>query len=217
MIVNHKLKILFVHIHKTGGSSMRNALMNLEGSNFMGHHHTFVKELDSDKYHEYFKFAIVRNPWDRLVSWYYSILNLKGTNRFKEYFMSRCKNFQDFLNCTDIILESPKISKRVLSGNELLSNNPKMLYPKSISFNQIDYISNEKGLAVDYVGRFESINESWSHICSRIGIKISLPHDKKGSWSDGGITYKNFYKSNLEINKVKVMYARDIEEFGYEY
>jgi hypothetical protein len=217
MIVNHHHSFLFVHIHKTAGSSVRAALKTVPGSMPLGYPHTFIKEIDTSAYRSYFKFAIVRNPWARLVSWYYSILDLQGTNALKQYVTTHCSDFSGFLNCTAVILEQKPQHPRG-RHNELLTQNPELPYPKSISFNQLDYISDAAGnIAVDYIGRFESLEESWAHICRQVNISATLPHKKWGSWRAIENSYRAYYKSAADIEKVRQLYARDIAHFDYKY
>lgn len=66
MIV-HEHKLVFIHINRTGGVSIETAFEQP----VMDHTQPFkiMKEL-GDKWNEYYKFSIVRNPWDRMVSVY---------------------------------------------------------------------------------------------------------------------------------------------------
>ena len=64
--VNGK-KVIFIHINKTGGTSVIH-LLNLAKS------HLTVKEIikiiGQDEFDSAFKFAAVRNPWDKVLSHY---------------------------------------------------------------------------------------------------------------------------------------------------
>ena len=89
MIVSHKYKFIFFHNPKTGGSSisyglkdyidnknikkLKNIDQNKRG--WQGYLHTDMmhkkmSDFDYSKYDHYFKFAFVRNPYDRLVSFF---------------------------------------------------------------------------------------------------------------------------------------------------
>jgi len=62
---------IFVHVQKTGGNSVRTAL----GADiFDPYKHFFARELRDIHgeaiWESCFKFTFVRNPWDRLVSWW---------------------------------------------------------------------------------------------------------------------------------------------------
>src|SRR5690625_2614056 len=60
---------IFVHIPKTAGVSVAHSLFEIKTA-----YHVRVSKyqiiFSQDEYNQYFKFAFVRNPWDRLVSAY---------------------------------------------------------------------------------------------------------------------------------------------------
>jgi hypothetical protein len=100
--------ILFVHIQKTGGSSILRALGQEPHPRYK---HCFAAEFRSmctpEQWERTFKFAFVRNPWERLVSWW-SMINAyrdafqRGArlNRFFTYVLESSVTFEDFiLNC----------------------------------------------------------------------------------------------------------------------
>src|SRR5262249_4698073 len=92
-----------------------------------------IKEsLGSHIWRDYFKFAFVRNPFDRLVSWYHMIEQRDATDALWEYARSNSSDFETFIKqCTGVIYLSP-------------------YYRKSFAFNQIDYLTDENGnLLVD--------------------------------------------------------------------
>lgn len=79
MIISHKHRFIFYHIPKTGGTSLASVLrstdpalgMKKDGSMQANTHPTFDECYRLyEPYMDYFKFAIVRNPWSRLFSWY---------------------------------------------------------------------------------------------------------------------------------------------------
>ena len=69
MYIDHDKKLVFIHIARTGGSSIKTAL-NLHEKKYNEHYH-----LDSSyiprECKDYFKFAFVRNPFDRFISLYH--------------------------------------------------------------------------------------------------------------------------------------------------
>src|SRR3569833_2271927 len=123
MILSYSSGFLFVHIEKAAGSSIQQALLpvaNVAPNNRLrrrvallgplnrigglyralqfGEHATAdeVKRcLPTAAYNALFKFAFVRNPWDRLVSRYAHLLRSK--DRRQHEFISGLEIFVDFL------------------------------------------------------------------------------------------------------------------------
>lgn len=192
MLQNNEKKFVFIHIQKTAGSSIAKVLSKDGGTKIICPQHTFIKNCSYNK--DYFKFTIVRNPWDRLVSWY-NIIKLVGVrNNFYKYILNNSKNFSEFINLTDVILD----------GN----------VNKSISFNQLDYISDDNGkILVDYIGKFENLNEDIKIIGERIGyVNLTIPHLNKFKHKD----YRTYY-TDRDIELVQEMYKRDIDYFNYKF
>lgn len=68
-MINNEYKFIFMHITKTGGSSIEK-LFNYEG---IKHQRPIelINILGQTTWDSYFKFTFVRNPWDRTVSEYF--------------------------------------------------------------------------------------------------------------------------------------------------
>lgn len=81
MVWSHKEKLIFVHIPKTGGTTiehylnLRNCIQGycvIKNVAFQHFNWSDYKKLLGNKiYEKYFKFSIVRNPIDRCISEYY--------------------------------------------------------------------------------------------------------------------------------------------------
>ena len=192
---------IFVHIQRTGGNSVRTALGGSIGD---PRKHFTAQELrevyGGAAWKSSFKFSFVRNPWDRLLSWWSLIDNSRNfndrpPNGFFGYVLERTRSFEDFLlRCDDEIVDS--------DGR------------KSIFRNQIDYLADEDGeLIVDFVGRFEQLQEGFAEIASRLGRPLAkLP---QVNFSQHG-KYTEYYTPKMaEI--VAKRYARDISKFGYRF
>ena len=68
MLVSHERRLIFVHVHRTGGSSITNQLLCMGGWRRLQGQHDKLSEARG--LNDYRAFAFVRNPWERLVSWY---------------------------------------------------------------------------------------------------------------------------------------------------
>jgi len=90
---NHQIfnnKLLFLHIWKTGGSSIKTFFHGFEKSKTPSHQmcYQIIDEIGIENYKKFVTFTVVRNPYDRIVSLYF-------------YRKQLCKNidcsFEDFL------------------------------------------------------------------------------------------------------------------------
>jgi Sulfotransferase family len=226
MLVSHSHKLIFVHIQKTGGQTVSKVLKeNISDISRFRRKHEFamhaMEELEG--WNEYFKFAFVRNPWDRLVSWYSMISDadaaeahlipvgqtekrrLRRARRMKQrgdqlllwrYVVDNSSTFEEFIkNCTGEIEVKPRV-----------------FY--SFAYNQLEYISDTNdNLLVDYVGRFESFQKDLFEVSNRLGIELkSVPHDNRSPHRH----YSSYYTPETEMI-VRERFKRDIEYFGYEF
>jgi len=135
----------------------------------------------------YYKFAFIRNPFDWQVSHYYYILQDKNHPYHEE--VSACKNFKEYVTkiCTEKFIFRPNPLTRFLCDD----NNV---------------------LLVDYVGRFEQLNDDFIKICENIGINTKLPHKKKSEHSK----YIEYYDTELR-NVVEKHHNLDLLNFNYSF
>lgn len=193
MKYNVAYKCIFIHIPKTAGTSILHAL----GYNGGRHHCSFLyyKMSDYGKFNKYFKFSVVRNPFDRLVSSYIYLKN--GGNKKEDLFfvdLFRDKDFDfrsfvlDFID-TDIIHEVKVLTPQYL-----------YIYDFKMEIN------------IDYLARFESINSDFKNICNAIGLKSKKLDIINRSRSDN---FKKYYNDIDVVKKVAALYKRDFTLFDY--
>jgi hypothetical protein len=74
MLIAHELNLIFIHIPRTGGTTITNILTDRLGEKLIAlQQHSNVKTSEGERLKNYphlFKFGFVRNPWDRILSWY---------------------------------------------------------------------------------------------------------------------------------------------------
>jgi chondroitin 4-sulfotransferase 11 len=179
-------EFVFIHINKTGGSSVERALgLALE-------HKTAVEKRCElgPAWEAKFSFTIVRNPWDKVVSHYHYRVQKNQTGLAAEPVP-----FDDWVQLCFVDRDPRYYDK------------PKMFMP------QFDWISDSEGrLLVDFVGRFESIQNDFEQICRRLGRRATLPHLKKTERRD----YRTYY-SDASRTIVAQWFAKDIDLFGYRF
>jgi hypothetical protein len=197
VIVSHRARCIFVHIQKTGGSSIERLLRQHDpaiGSNLHdGRRHVFARDMrafvDPAVWNAYLKFAFVRNPWDRLVSWYHMCVQNESPNRFSQYVKDNAPTFSDFVTKT-------------ITG-----------IAERTTWNQLDYVTDATGeVIVDFIGRYERLGDDLAAVTARLGVAFDLPHVNRSRRGD----YREYYTAaTAEI--VARRFARDIEHFGYRF
>ena len=191
MLVSDKYKTIFIHINKTGGTSIEQVLR--PGALFKKHYMTAreIRDIVGDKWDKYFKFAIVRNPWDKMASLY---RYRKGINLIPSSW-----SFDDFIHKIDTF------------NNKSLSKSRRNLLRTT---NQLEHcIDNDGNVILDYIGRFEDFKGSWAKISKKIGFKDKLPHVKSTKKHQH---YSEYYTDELR-DIVGDRFANDIEYFGYKF
>lgn len=165
--------------------------------------------LRSPLYADFYKFVIVRNPWDRLVSCYCNKIGPpevtnqsleKGVAR--EFLRSGFRgkgNFWGGMSFSDFVDSVSRIDDRHAESHF-----------RSQSFGLDDMIRTGR---MNYVGRFENLERDFREICAEGGIphRALARHNvstKKGHYTE--------YYTRETWDVVKERYSADIELFGYE-
>ena len=72
-MISHKHKFIFIHIPKTGGSSVESFFTGGYTEGGLNSKHRMAKSYEAkfpNKFLKYFKFSVVRNPWEKCFSHY---------------------------------------------------------------------------------------------------------------------------------------------------
>ncbi len=217
MLLSNRYQFLFVHIAKTGGTSVRAALNRLRwrdpyyplmfichrfshltghrlGTKFPRHSKIIAAKemLPAELFNRLFKFAFVRNPWDLQVSSFHHI------RRERPEFMNGIDDFNDFMRW---------------------KFDPERPYQYHIDTSlelQTDYLVDLHGnKLVDFTGRTEHLQRDFDHVCKRIGIRpITLPSKRRAT--DRKADYRAYYDDDT-VELVARHFARDIEMLGYTF
>ena len=86
------------------------------------------------------------------------------------------------------------------------------LPPKHIHYQQLDYLTEDGELIVNFFGRFENLIRDFAEVCDRIGAAPVLPH-----WGETKpVDYRAYYTPALR-DLVAYRHRDDIAAFGYEF
>ena len=184
-------RAIFIHIPKTAGSSVAQALATSSR-----HVPYFEYErINQLKFDRFFKFAFVRNPWDRLVSTYFFLKN-GGVNeldrRFAAEQLAGYDNFAAFV-------------EGWLSEENIWS----WVHFKPQHFFICDA---KRRVRVDFVGRTETIATDFRTVCEQLGVAAQLIWTNRGDHRPFG----DYYTDALR-KRVAAIYADDIEIFDYQF
>ena len=79
---------------------------------------------------------------------------------------------------------------------------------------QIQLLSDDNSnVVLDFVGRYESLQQSYDEICSRIGVPITALSRKNPSSHDA---YAGYYDDELR-DRVSEFYKDDLRIFSYDF
>lgn len=192
MLLSDRNGFAFLHVPKTGGSSVTAALAPLcddprpvpaadvrgwQQAHHVGEMHDRWEDvrplLEARRRH--FVFMFMRNPWDRAVSLW--------RHRRREG-----ESFEEYLR---------RPAAEWSTGRR---------YTRPQTF----YVRPEQ---VHFVGRFEHLEEDFAIACRRIGIRARLPHrNDHGGHSDYSMHYSRFAR-----RRVDEIFADDIAALDYRF
>jgi chondroitin 4-sulfotransferase 11 len=196
MIISDSHNFVFVATTKTGSTSIENHLKFYQSTKYKITHlndsynkHCSLKIIYG-KFpfiENYFKFAMVRNPFDWVVSWYFYRKSRQNKNNTKNI----------------------SFKKWLIDENSSAYN----IKGIGLSLSQYDIINCNADIKIDFIGRYENIQKDFNVICDKIGIpQQQLPHKNKTKHKH----YTEYYDDETrEI--VAQKYEKDIEYFGYKF
>jgi hypothetical protein len=213
-----KKQFLFIHVPKTAGNSIQNILRNYSEDNIViqGKHQDGIErfEVTNDKYEvtkhstlkhyqqildppiykKLFKFSTIRNPYERMISWYFS--PHRGVREWVR---------EDFIN---LVAAVPTLRD----------------YIGLSSISSLEAIINKLGLSInlkppkldrdlDLLMRFESLEQDFKILCQKIDIPYEpLPIRNQSERQH----YTHYFDGELK-EIVANKFREEIEFGGYDF
>lgn len=208
-MIFHNYKTIFIHIPKAGGTSIENLMwpkpetrtvsdlwMGFIRPHFNkyqtgGLQHLLAKQIREEVglaiFNSYYKFSVVRNPWEKSVSQF--------------VYMSSRNDLRSFINM--------KNGATFMEYLELISKIDHVQWKP-----QVEFILDDNGeLIVDDVFRLEEIKNNYDVLTSKTGANFtSLQHVNKGRYN----SFKD-YLTEESVEIISEIYKYDIECFNYSY
>lgn len=211
IMISIQKNFLFVHIPKTGGNSMQNILKKYSKDQLviLGEHqdgeerfevrnenyptlekhstlNDYKKVIAQNTFSHLFKFATIRNPWDMMISYYFS--PHRGISEWDR------NSFLELLKIVPTFKHFTEVSKEQVQWFHFFKKE------KDNSNNSLDFII-----------RFEHIDEDFKKLCSLIDIPFEpLPKRNQSKRAH----YSTYYDDEL-IEKVRKKFNFEIKQGGY--
>ena len=188
---------IFIHIPKTAGISLSKSLFGKD----IDTNHISIRRFrllfNSSEFNKYYKFTFVRNPWDKIFSCY-RFLKKGGTtpyhSKWKDQVLNSYPDFNSFV-------KGWVNKKNIYSFSHFL---PQFWFLTFYDFN----------LQVDFIGKFENLNEDFLKITNKLNINSDLLHLNK---SDNIRKMYFDYYNQESIDIIADLYKEDIDLFKYDY
>jgi hypothetical protein len=253
MIISHKYKFIFIKSRKTGGTSVEVSLAMQCGKddiitgitdyskksdeNFYVHssrnYEGFNRHIKPDKirvkigdkiWNSYFKFTIVRNPWDFAVSMYkwqqfknsreylptfIKIKVKKSIRKIKKNFF-KPGPYLELLKIISLIFNKYKANKKLRNFDNFVKE-----FSGKIKNTGFYFDSDGKPLA-DYYIRFEELEEGYKKVCEILKIPYQKLPRLKTKLRKKGEHYSSFYNNEAK-GIVAEEFKKEIEFFGYRF
>ena len=215
-MISIKKHFLFIHVPKTGGNSIQNILRDYSEDKIVirGKHQDGVERfevrnskynitkhstlshyksvLDANTYRSLLKFAIIRNPWDRMISFYFS--PHRGVTEWSR------DNFLALVN------RVPTLRNYICEKSFLEKASARLGLKTTILNRKLDS-------DIDFLIRFEQLNHDFKVVCEKLDIPYSLLPIRNSS---ARTHYSKYYDDELK-EIVRNKFVEEIEFGNYSF
>ena len=215
VMISIQNRFLFIHVPKTGGNSIQDTLRDysedeivvlrphqdgrerfeVRNQNFNTTKHStlahYRSTLDRKFFRSLFKFAVIRNPWDMCISFYFSPHRgpvVWDRECFKE-FVAQLKPLRYYIYSSNLAERTTaRLGLRKIGRRQLLRN-------------------------VDYILRFENLQSDFNEVCRILSLpKNILPHRNSSTKKN----YSSYYDEEL-IDCVAQRFYEEINVWNYRF
>lgn len=186
---------------------------------------------------EYFKFVFVRNPWDWFVSqWCYNpapsrvrdapspqgtaaTVRRSARDAARRLGLLRSPTAHVPARDPGNTLQAPPVGDELV---KLRASDVDAVFellkifrglPGRDGLYQSSWVQDMDGRQlVDYVGRYETLESDFAHVCAQLGLDLRLPHLNRTRHRD----YRSYYSDEARA-RVQELWQTDIRSFGYDF
>jgi hypothetical protein len=188
-----RYRCIFIHVPKCAGVSVSKSLFGglAGGHRSIGRYQMIFRKREFDSY---FKFAFVRNPWDRLLS---AFLYLKGggfnevDRKWAEENLAAYSDFDSFV-------------RRWVT--------PRKIWSWVHFIPQTYFIGIDGAPALDFIGHYENLAADFRFVATKLGIegRLTPANQNRSAARD----FRTFYTEETS-DIVADVYRDDIKALGY--
>lgn len=229
--INLKVRHIFIHIPKTGGTSMSNVAWNTTTNYTYYGHNTILDMQDFGvDINTFFKWCFVRNPWERLLS---------GYDHAPE-FLPLFPTFEDLVKA---IYQYKKVYSRLNHRCVVIKDgipgcaDLRPTSPEIFLMSQTSFMTIDDKICMDFIGKFENLNEDWKKVCDKVKEvaehkrpwmknrfilpeHYTLPHKRnRKEQKNTRYTekpYQEYYTKEMK-EMIEEVYQNDIVNFNYKF
>jgi hypothetical protein len=201
------LALIYVQIPKVACTSIRYALAKSAGCDISSDH----RDIHDRQYFRdarwtslgwepaFFSFAVVRNPWDRLVSLYEHVNRPTDPQTWIQQI--------DGVRIIEAGMPFEQFARAVCAGKDELANKH---YRSQVAFLAPDWKRDK--IRAKLLIKFEYLEAGWARLQRRVPALIDLPRMNQTEHAD----YRTYYTAELQ-DLVLQRYCGDVHTFGYAF
>lgn len=248
MIISHKYKFIFIKPKKVAGTSIEVALGKYCGEkdiltpvsdftsdnddtfyahrarNFGTFYNHITPDLiknkvDPEIWNSYYKFTVVRNPWDYLVSYYIWRSKIVSKPLFKRYSDEIKALFKNPNHLIWFLVTFARTMKIFYKKQNFVKGCSFKYFIENLNDNNMNtkfYFDANGNKVADFYIRYEHLNEDYKKICEKLGVPYEELPKLKSRVRKEDQHYSKYYDKYLKELVGKKL-KREIEEFGYKF
>jgi hypothetical protein len=194
MYVDERAGMAYVAIPRTASTSIHNYYGYNIGYPEPNEHYMRACDLER-RLDSFFKFAFVRNPWEKTVSTYFNFTR-ERKNQYSRTVTTDKPLLSEFEDFTDFCCR--------LKDSE---------WCEDVFFrSQRDFVIDRHGEEIPWIEDYANLNMAFGHLCEFFDLpQKELQHLSVGKYDHG---YRKYYTADAR-KAIAALYREDIERFDY--
>ena len=217
--INHDLKAVFIHVHKTGGTYLSYMLHK-----YYGFKNYYIRRPDHDKFcfnkKKTTKFINYENRVHGVLMYYKTSPHINKKMGMTPQKWDTYYNFAFSRNPYDKIISAWNHVNRFkipFSNYLRLQNVCNDVEFMHVFMPQVRNIINEKGkINLQFIGKFENLEEDFCTILKNIGIKNIIHDSEKKMNVRPHEEFVNYYENQEILDKVNHLFNEDFQHLDYK-